>query len=95
MKNGRHWKSIPPLLGLLVATTILLLACLATSEAQEGVPAANVVCQHVGRIYLNPSTGKAVWADYAVHSDRTTVHSSAARQARPQFTSLSARMSSR
>jgi hypothetical protein len=40
-----------------------------TSEAlaQESVPAAGVVWQHVGRIYLNPDTGKAIWAGHVVH----------------------------
>jgi hypothetical protein len=36
-------------------------------EAQERVPASQVVWQHVGRIYLNPSTGKAVYAGCVVH----------------------------
>ncbi len=35
--------------------------------AQELTPAAEVVWQHVGRIYLNPDTGKAVYAGYLVH----------------------------
>ena len=34
--------------------------------AQAGLPAAEVVWQHVGRVYLNPNTGKAVWAGYVV-----------------------------
>jgi hypothetical protein len=35
--------------------------------AQDRLPAAEVVWQHVGRIYLNPDTGKAIWAGYVVH----------------------------
>jgi hypothetical protein len=35
--------------------------------AQERIPAAEVVWQHVGRIYLNPDTGKAVYAGYVAH----------------------------
>lgn len=35
--------------------------------AEEGIPAAEVVWQHVGRVYLNPNTGQAVWAGYLVH----------------------------
>ncbi|HEX8895929.1 MAG TPA: hypothetical protein VF783_21585, partial [Terriglobales bacterium] len=35
--------------------------------AEEGIPAAEVVWQHVGRVYLNPNTGEAVWAGYIVH----------------------------
>jgi len=35
--------------------------------AQAGLPASEVVWQHVGRVYLNPNTGKAVGAGYLVH----------------------------
>jgi hypothetical protein len=35
--------------------------------AQESIPAAEVVWDHVGRVYLNPNTGKAVYAGYLVH----------------------------
>ena len=37
------------------------------AHAQDSIPAAEVVWQHVGRIYLNPDTGKAIWAGYVVH----------------------------
>jgi hypothetical protein len=68
MKNAHgQCKSIQRLFAVLVATTTLLLGFSTTSEAQPGVPAAAVVWQHVGRVYLNPSTGKAVWAGYVVH----------------------------
>lgn len=40
--------------------------------AQERIPAAEVVWQHVGRIYLNPNTGKAVYAGYVVHLNGVT-----------------------
>jgi hypothetical protein len=36
-------------------------------EKQDGIPANQVVWQHVGRIYVNPNTGKAVYAGYVVH----------------------------
>jgi hypothetical protein len=39
----------------------------AMAFAQESIPAAEVVWQHVGRVYLNPDTGKAIWAGYVVH----------------------------
>ena len=37
--------------------------------AQEGVPASEVVWQHVGRLYLDPNTGKALYVGYLVHID--------------------------
>ena len=40
--------------------------------AQQRIPASEVVWQHVGRIYLNPNTGKAVWAGYVVHINGIT-----------------------
>jgi hypothetical protein len=40
--------------------------------AEEGTPAAEVVWQHVGRIYLNPNTGHAVYAGYVVHINGIT-----------------------
>ncbi len=68
MKRGQiHWTSRQAVIGALVALTILLLGCFAPSEAQEKIPAAQTVWQHVGRVYLNPSTGKAVYAGYVVH----------------------------
>jgi hypothetical protein len=36
-------------------------------ESQGGIPANQVVWQHVGRIYVNPKTGKAVYVGYLVH----------------------------
>jgi hypothetical protein len=36
-------------------------------RTQETIPAAQLVWQHVGRVYLNPTTGKAVYAGYVVH----------------------------
>jgi hypothetical protein len=44
-----------------------LIPLISESLAQENVPAAEVVWQHVGRIYLNPDTGKAIYAGYLVH----------------------------
>lgn len=41
--------------------------------AQVGTtPANHVVWQHVGRIYLNPSTGQAIYAGYLVHINGIT-----------------------
>jgi hypothetical protein len=54
------------MVGVLVASAVFLV-CSAPAEAHERIPAAQVVWQHVGRIYLNPSTGKAVYAGYVVH----------------------------
>jgi hypothetical protein len=67
MKTDRsHWNSRKAMIGL-VALAILLLGCSVPSEAQEEIPAAQTVWQHVGRIYVNPSTGQAVYAGYVVH----------------------------
>ena len=66
MKLGQsHWKSKQAIIGALSALAILLLGAVAPSQAQ--VPAAQVAWQHVGRVYLNPNTGKAVYAGYLVH----------------------------
>jgi len=68
MNRGQsHWRPGKAMLGVSVVSTILLLGSFAPSEAQEPVPAGQVVWQHVGRIYLNPGTGKAVYAGYVVH----------------------------
>lgn len=57
--------------GLLAASGILLLGAFAPSKAQDSppppVPATQVVWQHVGRFYLNPDTGQAVYTGYLVH----------------------------
>jgi hypothetical protein len=55
------------MIGGLVVSTLLLLGCFAPLKAQEEIPAAQVVWQHVGRFYLKPTTGKAVYAGYVVH----------------------------
>src|SRR5579863_3866314 len=57
---------------LLAALVILLFGSCARSEAQETTPAAQGVWQHVGRIYLNPNTGAAVYAGYLVHINGIT-----------------------
>jgi hypothetical protein len=36
-------------------------------STDERTLTSEVVWQHVGRVYLNPSTGKAVWVGYLVH----------------------------
>ena len=44
------------------------LVCLTPVDfAQTGLPASEGVWQHVGRVYLNPNTGKAVYVGYLVH----------------------------
>jgi hypothetical protein len=55
------------LLGASAAATVLILGCVPPLKAQQEIPAAQTVWQHVGRIYLDPSTGKAVYAGYVVH----------------------------
>jgi hypothetical protein len=40
--------------------------------AQVGLPASEVVWQHVGRVYLNPNTGKALYVGYLVHIEGIT-----------------------
>jgi hypothetical protein len=67
MRNQSHWNSRKAVLGVVAASTLLTVVSFAPSEAQERVPAAQTVWQHVGRIYLNPGTGKAVYAGYVVH----------------------------
>ena len=62
-----HWRSKQAMIAALVVSSILLLGCFAASEAQEEVPTARTVWQYVGRIYVNLSTGKAVYAGYVVH----------------------------
>jgi hypothetical protein len=57
---------------VLAALTLLLFGPFARSEEQEGTLVSQVVWQHVGRIYLNPKTGKAVWAGYIVHINGIT-----------------------
>ena len=44
-----------------------LIALIPDAQGQETIPAAEVVWQHVGRVYLNPENGKAIWAGYVVH----------------------------
>jgi len=57
---------------LLALTPNNLVRLTPVAFAQERIPAAEVVWQHVGRIYLNPDTGKAVYAGYVVHLNGTT-----------------------
>jgi hypothetical protein len=52
---------------VLAALTILLFGSFARSGAQETTPASQVVWHHVGRVYLNPYTNKAVYAGYLIH----------------------------
>lgn len=57
---------------MLAVLVVLLFGAFARSQAQESIPAARVVWQHTGRIYLNPKTGKAVYVGYVVHIDGMT-----------------------
>jgi len=59
---------------------------------QEGIPANQVVWRHVGKIYLNPNTGKAVYVGTSSTSTELPARCSTGRQARPPLTSPSARM---
>ena len=89
MKNVQHsWKSVQRMLSTVTATTILILGCVAASGAQEGIPATQVVWQHVGRVYLNPNTGQAVWAGYVVHINgiNSSLFSGAPSEATAYFT---------
>ena len=53
---------------LLATLPILLSGTLTPAAPQLGTTTANqVVWQHVGRIYLNPDTGQAIYAGYLVH----------------------------
>jgi len=59
------------LAGMICATLAFLpnnLLCQApVASAQSATPTNAVVWQHVGRLYLDPNTGKAVYAGYLVH----------------------------
>ncbi len=50
----------------------MLLGSFAQAGAQEPTPAAQTVWQHVGRVYVNPTTGAAVYAGYVVHINGIT-----------------------
>ena len=66
MKRGQNqWKSRHMMIVALCVLTISHIG--ATTPSQAQVPAAQVVWQHVGRVYLDPNTGKAVYAGYLVH----------------------------
>ncbi len=49
-----------------------LLSMATVAVAQESIPASQVVWQHVGRIYVNPDTGKALYVGYLVHLNGIT-----------------------
>jgi hypothetical protein len=68
MRTGQiHWN--PKFLGTIAAVTVLLFGCISSSKAQTEIPSAQTVWQHTGRIYLNLSTGQAIYAGYVVHLD--------------------------
>lgn len=70
MKTGKnYWKPLYLLPGVIAAATTLFLAGLQPAEAQKEIPTGQTVWQHVGRIYLDPSTGQALYAGYVVHLD--------------------------
>lgn len=63
-RSTSQWTSLALLAGL----AILLFGFVAPAAAQVGTtPANHTVWQHVGRIYLNPDTGQAIYAGYLVH----------------------------
>lgn len=55
------------LVSLQAGLAIVLFGLFAPLAALDRTPASQVVWQHVGRIYLNPDTGKAIYAGYLVH----------------------------
>lgn len=59
------------LIGVIVSILVLLpnkLSCQTPAAfTQLGAPTTATVWQHVGRAYLDPSTGKAVYVGYLVH----------------------------
>jgi len=62
------WRFALTAISLLATLTILLSGTFAPAAPQIGTtPANHVVWQHVGRIYLNPTNGQAVYAGYLVH----------------------------
>jgi hypothetical protein len=68
-RSTSQWTSLALQAGL----AILLFGFFAPAAAQVGTtPANHVVWQHVGRIYLNPSTGQAIYAGYLVHINGIT-----------------------
>ena len=81
-----HGKSRKGLIVALTALTISLLGIVAPLQAQ--VPAAQVVWQHVGRVYVNPNTGKALYAGYLVHINGlpTSLFNGAPSEAAAYFT---------
>jgi len=62
-RNGKRF----PL--AIAALTMLILGCLPLLRAQVEIPTAQTVWQHTGRVYLDPDTGKALYAGYVVHLD--------------------------
>ena len=87
MKQGQSlWTSTQALIVALSGLTISLFGIIAPLQAQ--VPAAQVVWQHVGRVYLNPNTGKAVYTGYLVHVNglTTSLFNGAPSEATAYFT---------
>jgi hypothetical protein len=69
MRTGRiHWNG-KHFLGTIAAVTAFLFGCVSSSKAQREIPTAQTVWQHTGRVYLNPSTGQAIYVGYVVHLD--------------------------
>lgn len=70
MQTGQiQRKSKHFMLAAIVAATILFLSCSPSLEAQKEIPTAQTVWQHVGRVYIDPNTGKAIYVGYVVHLD--------------------------
>jgi hypothetical protein len=67
------WRFTSTVISLFAALTILLSGTFAPAAPQIGTtPANHVVWQHVGRIYLNPGTGQAIYAGCLVHINGIT-----------------------
>jgi hypothetical protein len=71
--NRSFWKLTLTVISLFAALTILLSGTFAPAAPQVGTtPANHVVWQHVGRIYVNPGTGAAIYYGYLVHINGIT-----------------------
>jgi len=71
--NKSLWRFTSTVMSLFAALTILLSGTFAPAAPQVGTtPANHVVWQHVGRIYVNPSTGAAIYYGYLVHINGIT-----------------------
>src|ERR1700694_2259427 len=71
-RDQRYWSPKLAWAIALAALAILLFEPFAHAEEKNAIPAGQVVWQHVGRLYINPNTGKAVYAGYLVRLNGIT-----------------------